>query len=90
MVISSNLTHFSLSDKDTLKLANPQGKIVFDYSTSLPIAVAKPLVAKPAKIATSVRNISSVNNAGEENKIKEKILPDNANHIEIEKNSAKI
>ncbi len=34
-IISPNLTHFSILDKDTLKLLTPQGKIVFDYGASI-------------------------------------------------------
>jgi len=35
MIISSRITNFSVTDKDTLKLMTPEGDIVFDYSSDL-------------------------------------------------------
>ena len=35
IIISSKITNFSVADKNTLKLLNPQGELIFDYSLSL-------------------------------------------------------
>ena len=35
LMVSSFVTHFSVTDKDTLKLLTPQGKIAFDYGASV-------------------------------------------------------
>ncbi|MSU44645.1 lamin tail domain-containing protein [Candidatus Nomurabacteria bacterium] len=51
MTISSNLTHFSIEDKNTLKLLNSQRELIFDYSASIIV----PVVAVVAK--TSNKNV---------------------------------
>ncbi|OGI66781.1 hypothetical protein A2642_04320 [Candidatus Nomurabacteria bacterium RIFCSPHIGHO2_01_FULL_39_10] len=58
MTISSVLTHFSVFDKDTLKLITPQGRIVFDYGISLIPAVPIekiPVQSKQSKISPAVQ-----------------------------------
>ena len=52
MTISSVFTHFSLSDKDTLKLVTSQNKIVFDYGTSLAPATTVQAPVLPKRAAT--------------------------------------
>lgn len=34
IIISGNITHFSVLDKDSLRLINPQGVVLFDYGAS--------------------------------------------------------
>lgn len=42
ITISPKITNFSISDKDTLKLMNSQGEVVFDYPLSVLTLVATP------------------------------------------------
>jgi hypothetical protein len=48
MLISGRITNFSLNDKDTLQLLNPQKMVAFDYTSSL-----------ASKVATSNPNVSA-------------------------------
>jgi hypothetical protein len=56
MIISPNLTHFSIQDKNTLRLMTPQGKTVFDYGASILI----PVVAVPTKTIIQPKSQVSV------------------------------
>ena len=49
IMFSSKITHFSISDKNNLKLLNMQGELIFDYSSSILV----PAVAVPVKVAKS-------------------------------------
>ncbi len=56
MMVSSKITNFSILDKDTLKLINPQGETIFDYA-----ALQKPIKtltnsSASAKISTAKDN----------------------------------
>ncbi len=55
MTISPNFTHFSVPDKDTLKLTTPQGKIVFDYGSSIvPIVPVEIAIQPDISVSQSV------------------------------------
>lgn len=55
IILSSKITGFSILDKDTLKLANPQWETVFDYSSPIIIEPVKILAKKPATISSAVK-----------------------------------
>ncbi len=63
MTLSSNLTYFSITDKDTLKLMTSQGKTVFDYGASAIVPVVavstKTVVQSKSKISVSQDQINS-------------------------------
>lgn len=59
MILSPKITGFSISDKDTLKLENPQGEIIFNYST--PIEPVKILAKKSVSVRTSLLENKSEN-----------------------------
>ncbi|MFA5931979.1 MAG: lamin tail domain-containing protein [Candidatus Paceibacterota bacterium] len=42
MIISPRITNFSITDKDTLKLINREGGVVFDYTVRQDLAVVQP------------------------------------------------
>lgn len=69
MIISSNLTLFSILDKDTLKLMTPQGQIIFDYPTSILVvapAVPVKVAARPKAPIIAVQPKESVESISEE------------------------
>ena len=58
VIISSQITNFSIADRNTLKLMTPQGITVSDYSTSLtPVAKALPVIV--ATDRNTVKNETS-------------------------------
>ncbi|MFA6300756.1 MAG: lamin tail domain-containing protein [Candidatus Paceibacterota bacterium] len=59
MIISSRITHFSIEDKYNLKLMNPQGELIFDYSSS---TASKNKVSKTSKqsIVSEVANPEAI------------------------------
>ncbi len=46
IIFSQKITNFSVSDRNSLKLLNPQGELVFDYSAS----ILAPIAAVPTKV----------------------------------------
>ena len=57
MIISSKITNFSLEDKDTLKLVNSEGEVVFDYSSSVfpPVVRQDLTTTTQPKISTAIQ-----------------------------------
>lgn len=52
MIISPKITNFSITDKDTLKLINSSGEVVFDYFASVaPVVVNQEILPLPARPA---------------------------------------
>ncbi len=57
IIFSQKITNFSISDKNNLKLLNPQGELIFDYSASILAPVAaiptKTIIQPKPKISVS-------------------------------------
>lgn len=76
MIISPKITNFSITDKDTLKLINSSGEVIFDYSASLVPVIPAKIVANnivPVKLSklsaseTKSLNKNTTNGAISEN-----------------------
>ena len=79
MIISSNFTHFSALDKNTLKLINPPGEIVFDYGASvvapaMPIKTINKIIVQPL-ISASQTNQTERSFLSEELAISDEQIP---------------
>ena len=62
IIISPKVSGFSIADKNNLKLANPEGDIIFDYGASLLSAVAAiSAPVQPAKISVQTSVITASN-----------------------------
>jgi len=72
MTISSNITHFGMGDKDTLKLMNPQGEAVFAYAPSAAPDKTAPNYAAVVQLADNQDIITdTVNEAVISNEVKD-------------------
>ncbi|MFA5778230.1 MAG: lamin tail domain-containing protein [Candidatus Paceibacterota bacterium] len=60
IIISSKITNFSIEDKNTLKLINSQGEVVFDYSASVAPALPKINVFPQNAISNNINTSDSV------------------------------
>lgn len=59
MILSPKITGFSFSDKDTLKLSNPQWETIFDYSTSVRSVKVSTKNSTPVKVFVAEKNIET-------------------------------
>src|SRR3989344_156987 len=59
IMFSSKITHFSISDKNNLKLLNMQGELIFDYLSSILVPVAPIKNAVQSKLSSSQDQINS-------------------------------
>jgi len=57
IIISPKITNFSITDKDTLKLVNSEGEVVFDYSSSVfpPVVRQDLTTTTQPKISTAIQ-----------------------------------